>query len=42
MHSKNVCCEDVKQAVLPLDKRQYILSVTDEIPIVGHLEEKTK
>lgn len=43
MHSENMCGKDVKQVVLPLGKRQYILSVAHEIPLMGHLEEqKTK
>lgn len=43
MHSENMCSKDVKQVVLPLGKRQYILSVAHEIPLMGHLEEqKTK
>lgn len=40
MYSENVCGEDEKRIVLPLCKRQYILSAAHEIPLAGHLGEQ--
>ncbi|GBO43029.1 Retrovirus-related Pol polyprotein from transposon 297, partial [Araneus ventricosus] len=42
-HTEYICGEKVKQVVLPKCKRDEVLKVAHEIPLVGHLgEQKTK
>ncbi|XP_042905941.2 uncharacterized protein [Parasteatoda tepidariorum] len=40
LHSENICGENIKQVVLPLEKRTEVLRMAHEIPLAGHLGEK--
>ncbi|GFQ93958.1 retrovirus-related Pol polyprotein from transposon 297, partial [Trichonephila clavata] len=43
IHTESICCEDVKQVVLPTCKREEVMKVAYEILLAGHLgESKTK
>ncbi|GFV83054.1 retrovirus-related Pol polyprotein from transposon 412 [Trichonephila clavipes] len=42
VHNDVVCGEPLKQVALPACKRKEIIQMAHEIPLAGHLEQKTK
>ncbi|KFM72518.1 hypothetical protein X975_15589, partial [Stegodyphus mimosarum] len=36
LHSEVICGEKVKQVVLPLCKREYVLKIAHDVPLAGH------
>ncbi|GFS95563.1 retrovirus-related Pol polyprotein from transposon opus [Nephila pilipes] len=40
LHNYYICGENIKQVVLPIEKRKIVLKRANEIPLAGHLGEK--